>query len=149
LFWLSCNYTFMLWLSCNCILGQQWLASILSSWRVRLETATVGSLLLHRATPPLLPRISRWWEALAAAAPVLLLHPTTRVWRCGRCLLLLWHAWVTPPWSSRGTMTSVLTLERWAHMNTTSIFHLFSIITKCIRSFSDSNVRKQIGFCRG
>jgi anti-sigma factor RsiW len=32
-------------------------------------------------------------------------------------------------------------------MNTTSRFHLFSIITKCIRSFSDSKVRKKIGFC--
>jgi hypothetical protein len=33
-------------------------------------------------------------------------------------------------------------------MNITSRFQLFSIITKCICSFSDSNVRKQIGFCR-
>jgi hypothetical protein len=33
-------------------------------------------------------------------------------------------------------------------MNTASKFQLFSIITKCIYSFSDSKVRKQIGFCR-
>jgi hypothetical protein len=31
-------------------------------------------------------------------------------------------------------------------MNTTSKFQLFSIITKCIHSFSDSKVRKQIDF---
>jgi hypothetical protein len=33
-------------------------------------------------------------------------------------------------------------------MNIASRFQLFSIITKCIYLFSDSNVRKQIGFCR-
>jgi hypothetical protein len=33
-------------------------------------------------------------------------------------------------------------------MNITSRFQLFSIITKCICSFSDSNVRKQIDFCQ-
>jgi hypothetical protein len=33
-------------------------------------------------------------------------------------------------------------------MNIASRFHLFIIITKCIRSFSDSKVRKQIGFRR-
>jgi hypothetical protein len=33
-------------------------------------------------------------------------------------------------------------------MNTASRFQLFSIITKCIRSFLDSNVRKQISFHR-
>jgi hypothetical protein len=34
------------------------------------------------------------------------------------------------------------TSKRWAHMNTTFRFQLFSIITKCIDSFSDSKVRK-------
>jgi hypothetical protein len=33
-------------------------------------------------------------------------------------------------------------------MNTASRFQLFSIITKCIHSFLDSKVRKQIGFRR-
>jgi hypothetical protein len=33
-------------------------------------------------------------------------------------------------------------------MNTTSRFQLFSIITKCIRSFPNLKFRKQIGFCR-
>jgi hypothetical protein len=33
-------------------------------------------------------------------------------------------------------------------MNTAFRFQLFSIITKCIRSFSDLKVRKQIDFCR-
>jgi hypothetical protein len=106
----------------------------------------MGGLLLPRAAPPLLPRAARRWEALAAAAP-LLLHPITRVWRSGRRLLLLRHAWVTPPRPPQATMMSALTSERWAHMNTASRFQLFSIITKCIRSFLDSKVRKQFGFC--
>jgi hypothetical protein len=33
-------------------------------------------------------------------------------------------------------------------MNTASRFQLFSIITKSIHSFSNSKVKKQIGFCR-
>jgi hypothetical protein len=34
-------------------------------------------------------------------------------------------------------------------MNIASRFQfLFNIITKCIHSFSDSNVRKQLGFCQ-
>jgi hypothetical protein len=41
---------------------------------------------------------------------------------------------------------NALTSERSAHINTASRFQLFSIITKCIHSFSDSMIRKQIGF---
>jgi hypothetical protein len=126
-------------------LDQSWLASIRSSRRGSPETATGGSL-LPRAAPLLLPHATRRWEALAAAAPLLLLYSMTWVWRCGRCLLLLWHACTTPPRPPRATTMSALTLERWAHMNTASKFQLFSIITKCICSFSDSKVRKQIGF---
>jgi hypothetical protein len=33
-------------------------------------------------------------------------------------------------------------------MNTATRFQLFSIITKCICSFLDLKVKKQIGFCR-
>jgi hypothetical protein len=61
-----------------------------------LEIDTEG-LLFPRATPLLLPH-NRRWEALAVAAPLFLpcvrkrLHPTTPLWRCGRCLLLLQHA---------------------------------------------------------
>jgi hypothetical protein len=78
------------------ILGQPWLASIRSSQRGRLETDTGGSL-LPRATPLLLSCVARRWKVLAAATPLLLLHPMTRVWRYGRCLFLLPHAWATPP----------------------------------------------------
>jgi hypothetical protein len=100
---------------------------------------------LSRTAPPL-SRATRW-EALATVAP-LLFHPTTRAWRCGRCLLLQ-HAWVTPPRPPQATTTNALTSESSAHMNPASRFQLFSIIIKCIRSFSDSMVRKQIGFRRG
>jgi hypothetical protein len=51
-------------------LGQPWLASIQSSRRGRLETAT-GDSLLPQAAPLLLPRSKRW-EALATATPLLL-----------------------------------------------------------------------------
>jgi hypothetical protein len=68
------------------ILGQPWLASIRSSQRGGLETATGGSL-LPRAAPLLLPHVMRW-ETLAPATLFLLLHPMTPLWRCGRCLLL-------------------------------------------------------------
>jgi hypothetical protein len=124
-------------------LGQSWLASIWSLWRGRLETTTGGSL-LPQATP-LLPHVAKRWEALAVATLLLLLHPLTWVWRCGWCLLL-WHVWATPPWPPWATTMNALMSEMWAHMNTASIFQLFSIITKCIRSFSDSKVTKQIGF---
>jgi hypothetical protein len=137
-------YTLLMHVDVFSTLGQPWLASIQISWRGRPETAIIG-LLLPRLAPFLLPHVARRWEALAAAAP-LLLHLTTQVWRCGRCLLLLWHTWPTPPRPPRATMTSALKLERWAHMNTTSRFQLFSIITKCISSFSDLKVRKQISF---
>jgi hypothetical protein len=128
-------------------LGQSWLASIRSSWRGRPET-TIGGSLLPRATPLLLPRVAKRWEALATAALLLLLHPMTWVWRCGWCLLLLRHVWATPPRPPWATTMNALMSEMWAHMNTASIFQLFSIITKCIRSFLDSKVTKQIGFRR-
>jgi hypothetical protein len=107
--------------------------------RDRPETTMRGSL-LPRAASPLQPH--------AVATPLLLLHPMTRLWRCGRCLLLLRHAWVTPPQPPWATITNALTSGRSSHMNTASRFQLFSIITKCIRSFSDSKVRKQIDFRR-
>jgi hypothetical protein len=76
--WLSCNYTFMIWLSyaCCCFsaLGQRWLASTQSSRRGRPKTTT-GGLLLPRATPLLLPRAMRW-EAPAAVTPLLLPRAT-------------------------------------------------------------------------
>jgi hypothetical protein len=95
-------------------LGQPWLVSIWSSRRGRLVTATRGLLLpraallllphatrweaLAAAAPLLLPRICRRWEASAAAAPLLLpharrsLHRTTR-WKCGWWLFLLLYAY--------------------------------------------------------
>jgi hypothetical protein len=97
-------------------LGQSWLPSIRSLRRGSPETATEDSL-LPRASPLLLPRAARRWEALAAAAPILLLHPMTQVWRCGRCLFLLRHAWVTPPRPSWATTMNALTSKRWAHIN--------------------------------
>jgi hypothetical protein len=89
--------------------------------RGRPKTAMRGPL-LPRATPPLLPRVARRWEALAAVTPLLLLHPMTRVWRYGRCLLLLRHAWATPPRPPQATTMNALTSERSAHMNTASRF---------------------------
>jgi hypothetical protein len=118
---LSCNYfdylvvtLYVLIILCMLlffsILGQQWLASTRSSQRGRHETATGGlllpraaSLLLPRATrwealaaaaPLLLPRVCRGWEALVAAA-LLFLPPPTRMtrWRCGWRLLLLLYAY--------------------------------------------------------
>jgi hypothetical protein len=83
-------------------LGQPWLESIRNSRRVRLETAT-GDLLLPRA---------RRWEALAVGAPLLILHPMTLVWRCGRCLLLLRHTWMTPPRPPWATTRNALTPKR-------------------------------------
>jgi hypothetical protein len=57
-------------------LGQPWLASIRSSQRDRPEIA-MGGLLLRLSPSLLLPRDTRRWEALAAAAPLLLLHSMT------------------------------------------------------------------------
>jgi hypothetical protein len=91
---------------------------------------------LAAATPLLLPRAT-WWEAPAAVAP-LLLPPPTRMnqWRCRWRLLLLLYAyrWLLLLWHAFGSAT---TSKRWAHMNTTFRFQMFSIITKCIHSFSD------------
>jgi hypothetical protein len=126
-------------------LVQPWLASIWSSRRGRLETAT-GGLLLPWAAPLLLPRVKRW-EDLAATAPLLLprarrrLHQTTH-WRCGWSaapllllyawwllllqhawwlLLLIWHVWrrlhpTTPHRTPRDTMMNAPTSKRWTHM---------------------------------
>jgi hypothetical protein len=105
-----------------------------------------GSL-LPRAAPPHLPHAARRWEALAATAPHRLLHSTTRVWRCGRCLLLR-LTWVTAPQPSRATMMNALTSERSTHMNAASRFQLFSIITKCIRLFSDSKVENKLAYIK-
>jgi hypothetical protein len=74
------------------------------------ETAMGGSL-LPRAIPLLLPHARRW-EALAATALLLLLHPTTPMWRYERCLLLLRHAWMTPPRPPQATMMNALTSKR-------------------------------------
>jgi hypothetical protein len=88
----------------------------------------VGSSSRRRTAPP--PRARRRLQRM------------TR-WRYGWWLLLLLrHAWVTPPRHPRATTMSALKTETWAHMNIASRFHLFSIITKCIRSFLDSKVRK-------
>jgi hypothetical protein len=100
----------------------------------------MGGSLPPLAAPPLLPHTARRWEALAAAAPLLLLHPMTQVWRCGRYLLCLRHTQATPRPPQATTMNALMS-ERSAHMNTASTFQLFSIITKCICSFSDSMVR--------
>jgi hypothetical protein len=128
--WIQCDYLTCLEFFFE--VGQLWLANTQSSWRGRPETAMGGSL-LSRAAPLLLPCARRWealatiaplflpharkWEALAAIAPLLLLHPMTPVWRCGKCLLLLRHAWVTPTQPPRATMMNALTSKRWAHMN--------------------------------
>jgi hypothetical protein len=145
---LSCNYFDYLVITPLCfdylvhvaifsILGQQWLASTRSLQRGRPETATGGlllpraaSLLLPRATrwealaaaaPLLLPRVCRGWEALVAAA-LLFLPPPTRTtrWRCGwrlllllyayRWLLLLQHSWCLL--LLRHTFGSALTSKR-------------------------------------
>jgi hypothetical protein len=135
--WLSCNcfdYLVIALITCNCYffnIRSSMVSKHSEPQRGRLETTTEGSL-LPRAALLLLPHAVRRWEALATIAP-LLFHPMTRVWRCGRCLLR--HAWVTSPRPPQATTMSALTSERWAHMNTASRFQLFSIITKCIRSF--------------
>jgi hypothetical protein len=136
-------------------LGQSWLArSIQSSQRSKPKTYTGGSL-LPQAAPLLLPRARRW-EALAATASLLLpharrrLHPMTPLWRCGRWLLLLRQSWrrlhlttlPRPPWAT--TMSAPR--QRGELIWSASRFQMFSIITKCICSFSYSKVRKQIGF---
>jgi hypothetical protein len=166
----------MLWISCNCFdylvitllcfdylvhvaifttLGQRWLASTQSSWRGRPKTAMEG-LLLPRATPLLLPHATRW-EAPAAsallhlprvcrsykaptAATLLLLPPLTRMTQ--------WRYHLTPPTPHPTCVEECPTSKRWGHMNTASRFQLFSIITKCICSFSDSKVEGQIGLSR-
>jgi hypothetical protein len=101
-------YTLLMHVAIFSTLGQPWLASIQSSRRGRPETTTVGSL-LPRAAPLLLPHAARMWEALAAIAPLLLLRLMTQVWRCGRFLLLLRHAWAPPPRPPQATMMNALT----------------------------------------
>jgi hypothetical protein len=71
-------YTLLIHIVVFSTLGQSWLESIRSSRRGSPETATVG-LLLPRATPLILLHVARRWEALVAAAPLLLLHSMTRV----------------------------------------------------------------------
>jgi hypothetical protein len=138
-------------------LDQLWLVrSIQRSWRSRLETATGGSL-LPWAAPLLLPFAMRW-ESLGATTLLLLpharrrLHPVTPLWRCGRSLI---SSSDTPGGAFIWRLPlSRLRLQQWMppHQRgeliwTASRFQLFSIITKCIHSFSDSKVRKN-GFSK-
>jgi anti-sigma factor RsiW len=45
-------------------------------------------------------------------------------------------------------MMNALTSERSTHMNAASRFQLFSIITKCIRLFSDSKVENKLAYIK-
>jgi hypothetical protein len=105
------------------------------------------------AAPLLLPCICRRWEATVAAA-LLLLPPSIQMtrWRCGWRLLLLYaYRWLLlrHTWHLllllRHVWRNAPTSKTCAHIKTASIFQLFSIITKCKHSFSDSNIKKQIG----
>jgi hypothetical protein len=85
-----------------------------------------GGSLQPRAASLLLPRAKRW-KAISATAPFLLpcarrLRQMTLLWRCGRWLLFLQHAWrrlqpMTPPQPPRATMMNAPMSKRWAHMN--------------------------------